>query len=266
MLNHARTLLMNVTCPSPQAMLYPGDELIAPGFRQLALPTYLNTVRARIYGAAPDRYMRNYRTRQLLALLHAGPLEEFVLALDRRVTYGFDDEALVGNGLFLPRVTAVAAAGPPLLVTGSPAAPDATGRMYHSFAVDVSGANTVGVTGRQPPHLASTVPYAVGDGGVSERIPLPGTGYGFRLRAGDANTSWLVEVLLRPQRDLGQIAADLEGVGEPVLLQLFGVGREEPYLTFRNLWFDQRETPLRLGGLVMALVYRTEERRLAAGS
>ena len=48
-------------------------------------------------------------------------------------------------------------------------------------------------------------------------------------------------------------------VGEPVLLQLFGVSPVEPYKTFHNCFLNHPELAYQLGGLLLALVYRTAE-------
>lgn len=263
MLNHARTLLMNIDCPSPQGMAYPGDELIAPGYKALELPTFIDTIRMYLYGSTPDRYMLNYRTRQLLAVMHASPLEEFLLKLDPRVTYRFDDETLVSETLFKPKVTRTSGATTDkLTVTGEPSVPDVTGKVYHAFDVQIQDIDVVHVTKLQPPFQKALLDFTLGDNGVSDKLPLQGTGYGFRLNTTNVGAGWHVEILNRPQWSLGYITGVLQKAGEPLMLQLFGVKREEPYLTFKNLWYDAKELPLQLGGLVMALVYRSEERRL----
>jgi len=267
MLNHARTLLMNIDCPTPQGMAYPGDELIAPGYRALELPTFIDTIRMYLYGPTPDRYMLNYRTRQLLAVMHASPLEEFLLKLDPRVTYRFDDETLVGDGLFTPGVVRVTGAPTDrLTVTGEPAVPDVTGKTYHAYSVEIQDIDVVHVGKLQPPFQKAFLNFALDSNGVSGKLPLQGSGYSFRLNTTNVGAGWRVEILNRPRWSLGHIVGTLQKAGEPVMLQLFGVKREEPYLTFRNLWYDAKELPLQLGGLVAALIYRTEERRLGRGA
>ena len=49
--------------------------------------------------------------------------------------------------------------------------------------------------------------------------------------------------------------------GEPIFLELFGLAPEEPYLTFKNLWFTNKELPYQLGGLLLAVITRAEEVR-----
>jgi hypothetical protein len=84
-----------------------------------------------------------------------------------------------------------------------------------------------------------------------------------RLTTDDPGSSWAVEVLLRPQRDPGELCADLESVGDARLVELFGLERTEPWATLRRVWHGTRETPLRLAAAVTAAVYRTEEARRA---
>jgi hypothetical protein len=85
------------------------------------------------------------------------------------------------------------------------------------------------------------------------------SGYKFRINSQETDLKWRVEGFLRPTSDLYSIEEGLRSVGEPYLLQLFGVSNEEPYLTFRNCWERHPEFAYRLGGLVLAMIYRTEE-------
>jgi len=86
MLNHARNLLMNVSPDSSQRQ-YIGEELISDEYRPVALPSYLKTLRAVLFGTDPDRIFLNTRVRELLHILHNTELAEYVYKLDPRVTY-----------------------------------------------------------------------------------------------------------------------------------------------------------------------------------
>lgn len=85
MINHARTLLLNVDSRTymPDVL---GEEYI-PAYQAAALPTYLNTARNLLLGSAPDRVFLNFRVQELLSFIHRTELAEFVYALDPRVTY-----------------------------------------------------------------------------------------------------------------------------------------------------------------------------------
>ena len=72
---------------------------------------------------------------------------------------------------------------------------------------------------------------------------------------------WEIETRANPEPALTTVLPTLEMLGEPAFLQLFGVAPAEPYATFKNLWFDHPLPTYRLAGLVLALIYRTEEYR-----
>ena len=76
---------------------------------------------------------------------------------------------------------------------------------------------------------------------------------------------WLINIQANPPAAITTIMPTLELLGEPVFLDLFGVSTIEPYLTFKNLWFDHPLPNYRLAGLVLAFIYRAEEQRLKNG-
>lgn len=258
LVNHFRTLLLNRDGPLVPDGTLPGDEYVPP-FRAIALPGYLAAIRTRLFGSDPDWPMMRYRLRQFLPVVHASPLVDYALALDPRFTYDLDAADFVSATLFAPAVHQTAGTAQDVLtVVGAPAAPDVSGRMYRSYTVQPTGGGAVIVTTRQPPIRGQAVDFTPGD-----RVPLPGSGYSFRLTTDNPGASWMVEILNRPQADPGQVTASLDLVGEAVLVSLFGASPAGPYATFAGLWYDQRETPLRLAAILLATAYRTEERRLA---
>jgi hypothetical protein len=72
---------------------------------------------------------------------------------------------------------------------------------------------------------------------------------------------WLVETRVNPAPLVTSVIPAIELLGEPAFLEIFGVENKEPYLTFKNLWFDHPLPAYRLSGIVLALIYRTEELR-----
>lgn len=255
MLNHYRTLLLNL----PPGGADVAEEKIPAAFTPVALPACVQAVRRVLFGATPDRAMLNYRGRQLLRVVHATPLVEWVTRLDPRLAYA-PDAALVGAAAFVPVVTQYSGPAAALPVTGGPADPDATGVVRLRYVVDVTSTTTVTVTRLTEPQSAPTTEFAL-TGGLSAPVELRGAGYGVRLTTDNPGASWGVEVLLRPQRDPGELCADLESVGDARLVELFGLERTEPWVTLRRVWAKTRETPLRLAAAVTAAVYRTEEAR-----
>jgi hypothetical protein len=83
-------------------------------------------------------------------------------------------------------------------------------------------------------------------------LPAPGASNAAR---------WLVDLAVDPPPAITTILPALELIGEPAALELFGVAAEEPYTTFKNLWFDHPLPAYRLAGFVLAYIYRLNERR-----
>lgn len=259
MLNHFRTLLVNVNDVGFSGDV--GEELLPPGFRAVELPTALQSVRRVLFGSSPDRSMLDYRVKQLLAVVHSSELAEYVTSLDRRTTYDFSSEQLVVAGIFTPTVTPVRSApGDNLRVLGAPSAPDATGKCRYDFVVRVVDTDSGRIEQASPEVQNTLFDFVPGD-----RIAFPGSGYSFRLTTNTVGQAWNVAIRLRPQKTLPTLVTELASIGEPALIQLFGIADDEPFKTFRNCWMQHPETPMKLAGLICALVYRTEERRLQGG-
>lgn len=252
MVNHARTLLMNVDGSAPLLGTY-AEEIVDPDFVAPRLPTSLQAVRSILFGSTPDRAMLNYRCRQLLAVAHATPLAQYLTALDRRITYRFDDTALVQPG---PWVPAVVSRGGVASVVGQPEAPDRSGRMHHVFVVEVTGTGTGTVQRTTAPILKVDLDFAAGD-----LVPLPSSGCDLRVTSDLAYQLHRVEIYARPEKPLADLVDAVAHVGEPYLIDLFGLSRDEPRKTFRETFNRCTELPLRVGALVCALAYRTEELR-----
>lgn len=254
MINHFRTLLMNVdgSAPLPE---YLAEEVVDPEFKALDLPTPVDQVRRVLFGSDPDRHMLNVRCSQLLALVHATPLSEHVYKFDPRVTYDFRRPDLVTAQAWTPRVARVAGSGT-LSVLSDPAPPDGTGRVHHAYLV-TTDAPAVATVER----LTRPVSKVDFDFAPNDRVPLGGSGCDCRLGSAATGQAFKVDIYGRPRKDLGQLCAAASNLGEPVYNFLFGVTRAEPFQTFRNLFFRKLELPLRLSALVCALVYRSEEAR-----
>jgi hypothetical protein len=85
MINHARTLLLNV----PSSTYQPGTlgEEYIPPYSPVVLPSYLRGPHKVLFGTNPDKVFANFRVHELLSLIHQTELAEFIYALDPRVTY-----------------------------------------------------------------------------------------------------------------------------------------------------------------------------------
>jgi hypothetical protein len=278
MVNALRTLLYHRAGPYVPPGDLPGDAYV-PAYQPPVLPAALVTLRGVLFGLQPDDAMLRYRLRQLLAIVHASPLAAYAVDLDPRITYRLDDAPWADPAVFLPRATRYAQGLPPigslpvfdamtfnsglvldptiaadsLAFSGAPSAPDGPGRMSYSYTVTINADASVTVTAAQPPGFNLTQGFTP----TIDKVPLPGSGYSVRLGAANPGSAWLVQVTNRPQTGPGALVASAASAGEPTLLALFGAAPVEPYKTFAGAWNDQRETPLRLAALVLALAYRT---------
>lgn len=73
-------------------------------------------------------------------------------------------------------------------------------------------------------------------------------------------SSWHITTYARPESAIISCLPQLEFLGEPVFLELFGVRNDvEPYATFKNIWFDSPDPSYRLCAFVLAMIYRTNE-------
>lgn len=186
MINHARTLLLNTTTVGDYAT-YPGEEYISADFVPLKLTSTLLRIRAGLFGSRPDRLMLNYRGRQLMSLLHATELSQFVLDLDPRVTYdhtaqtfyehpfGFGSRQYTGCGtsLYLQGET---------LTDPSP-----TGLCRRRWSVDVISDSQVSIKSSKPAAPEVFVDYTSTDG-LSSLITLPETSLSFRFNTANVES------------------------------------------------------------------------------
>jgi len=262
MINHARTLLINASGPSVFSGRYYAEEYIPSDFVSVSLPTTLQAVRNTLFGTDPDRDMLNYRARQYMNLLHATPLEQFVRDLDNRVTYDFTNADLFPRTLFEPTFDQFAGATGDITFVGDVGPPTQVGRMLREWDVSVTSGDVVKITLRNP-RVVRDEAYTTSSG-ISSVVPLPGTAMGVRFPP-TVSAEWRIRSYARPNIDMGSVTEALKALGDETLADLFNrirpAGSTEPFKTFDNLWKHHPELPYKLGGAVLALVYRTEELR-----
>lgn len=253
MLNHIWTLLINKSVTGSVTGRI-GDMPRSVEYREVVLSAGLNSIRRVLFGTNPDFEFLNYRTKQLVTCIIRSALESYAYTFDKRHTY---DEAVLD---FLPQQNYTPTAN---LITGSslnlnthgqPISPDLNGIMRHSYTLSSDGVNL----------------YLTGLNGFSELItglvaneqkPLGISGYLFSLSNPNAVQTWIIEFMNKPTASLGTLIANMERVGEPALLELFNPTNEQPYLTFKNIFFNSSDLPLRCAAVALALAYQTEKRR-----
>jgi hypothetical protein len=244
---------MNVNGGPPNFMI-PGEQAVDLSYRQLPLPQYLTTIRAQLFGTAPDRYMLNYRCQQFLAIAHASTLAPYLTFLDSRISYDFTTPALITRGT--QTSTQLAGAADALILQGVPVAPDLSGVMHYQQQIALPSASVARVTGLVPASEYTDTPLTFTNG-LSNLVPLPGTGFSFFLTADDVTQVWNVDIVNIPQLTIGQLLQNVQSAAAPALDQLFA-GPMEPFVTCRNLWESWNETPLKTAALLVAIIYRME--------
>lgn len=257
LINHIRTLLLNLPGDSPPGPGYPGEEYVPPDYRPVTLPAAAAAARRLLLGGPADRAMLNYRLRELTTVLHGTELAEATLASDPRVTYWPPRTGPSGGwpaGLNVVRLSAGQASLTPV---GPPDPQEQFGRLYSEWQVSVQADGGVAV-GYFDPGAGLGKTQIFSPGGV---VTLPGSSLQVRVQ-GPPGSSWDVRGLARPSRGLPGVLADLDsGLGDSALEALFGRDPPEPYRTFRNLWFGHDQAAYRLGGLALAVAYRADETR-----
>ena len=255
MINHARNLLLN-RCDSGQYPWdFPGEEYVPPTFVRKLLPQWLNRGMQILFGSDPDRLFLNHRLRQVMPLLHATELEDYVLALDSRITYWplvDDDRFELAYGYQVDQVP-----GYPdvtTYITGTHFADEGVGRTTMQWALEVVDGQYVRVTRHTPPLVSELVPYTIEDG-LSSLIPLTGTGLLFRFHEAIAGTSWIIYSRAKPTQDISDVLRSMAGVMGVGNIEGFLTSPDEPWATFRNLWNDSDLFAYQYGGMLMALIY-----------
>jgi len=260
MLNHIWTLLINNTVTSAVTGRL-GDLPQTPGYKSVTLPSSLQNIRRLLFGGQPDPETLNYRTRQLLSCVLNSSLAEFATALDPRHTYDASGSDFFNLELYYPRpqqINGSTTAG--MNIHGSPEADDANGIMAYSYTITDNGAADIYLTGSR--NESQALPGLA----ANEQRRLGKSGYYFSLTAPDAAQTWLVEFVNKPKITLGQIIANVSVAGEPTLLALFGITDEQPFQTFRNIFFDVPDLPLKCAAVALALAYRTEQLRVGVSA
>lgn len=309
MINHARTLLLNV--PATKANYADsgtdGYEFISPDFRPVVVPETLMTIRRTLFGRNPDMLFMGLRAQELLTYVHQSEFADYLRDFDTRVTY-WPEILKKRSDARAKKIIITQTYGSPrrLIVNGPVESNDRLGLSYRSYSVHIgkqsAESNDFFLVSRllQPPFTKNTVPFVVGDlqpvlfpetnvTAVSSDVELAApTGRiatevdntlitenfnGFDELALEApiglNIGDLYDVIARwyvifrayPQPAIVTTLNELQKLGEPPFIELFGVDPQEPFSTFKNLWFDHPLAVYKMIGLTLGLIYRTEALR-----
>jgi hypothetical protein len=264
MINHIRTLLLNRPREIDQDL--PGEEYVPGDFKEVTgLPDAVRKARRILFGSKPDRYMLNYRLRQIMAALHSTELAEHVLDADSRVTYWpprddlytynfgttasneanntgstsvpcwFDLSEEEWDALTVEEQEAMMIDGcVDILYSGRiftindlhPINP--TGQMHFYWKITVDSLTQITVRNLLPPVRQQSYEYTITQG-LSSIIPLLDSSQSFRFSA-KPGAVWFVRGVARPSRDMGTVLANLHaGITLIDELAIFGgaAGRNE---------------------------------------
>lgn len=251
MVNHARNLLLNTR--RSQLVGLPGVEYVPPEFVPRQLNGAANLIYKTLFGAQPDGLKLNYRTQELLRLVHATELAEFLYWRDARVTYlPFNDrlfELAVGG-------TVQALTGDTELLVGGEAPAEYRGALYSRWRVTATAADMLEIQ-QTYPVSAATIAELVFETALSNPVPLPNTRMTLSTYEPTAGDKWLITATARPVDDLASITYKLSQLPAETLLWVFGLDAAEPWQTFRNLW-EQTQTPYKLAGFLCAYIWRLD--------
>jgi hypothetical protein len=266
MINHGRTLLLNLPGSQHPGSSYPGEEYVPPDYKAITLTPTLAGMRNLFLGMDVDRAMMNYRLRQLLTMVHSTELGQYLYDLDPRITYWpSTDVSLVNSTTFGSTISLLSGSNTwALTVVGNPAAQRTTRRVFDTWDVTVLTGTSVRIVHRTAPFESVDSSFTVTNG-VSSIVSIPNTPFGLTLVPGTGTLPvWALSITIRPLNELIDVYLAMK-IAVDSGLDVFGIG-EEPYTTLRALWeHTLAAVPYRLGALVVAWIYRAEQLRLAGG-
>lgn len=308
MINHARTLLLNVasTRADYTDSGTEGYEFIAPEYTPVKIPESLETIRRVLLGRRPDMLFAGLRAQELMMYVHQSEFAEYARAFDTRITY-WPEILTKKTDTRAKKIIINQTYGKPrrLIVNGDVRSNDGVGIAYRSYSVHIGkkpAQDNFFLVAKllQPPFTEESVPFIVGRGSPvtlpeTDLVALASDIELTNIRSGiateinniiitenfdgldelkleapaglnatdlyDIIARWYVIVRAQPTPAIVTAVEPLTRLGEPAFIELFGVAPEEPYKTFKNLWFDHPMAAYRLIGLVLGLIYRTEEIR-----
>jgi len=258
MLNHIWTLLINENVTSSVRGRL-GELPQTPGYKKVSLTSGLNSIKRCLYGSRPDLEMLNYRTHQFIKCLLNSSLSSYAYTFDSRNTYDESITDFLGKEVYLPKPKLISGSTSlSLNIHGLPVPPDSNGIIRHSYSLITSGNDLI---------LTNLLGISTTITGIAanEQKKLGDSGYLFSLSNPNQTQSWLIEFLNKPTFSLKTLINDISSVGEPALNELFGIAVIEPYITFKNVFFNAQDLPLKCSAVCLALAYRTEEIRKKFG-
>lgn len=244
MINHARTLLVNVSGELQPQYGIAYDAYI-PKYDKLALRGDLALVYKSMFGNKPDYQGLCFRVAQCLSTISSTPYSRYLYALDSRITYDF---SAYRSDVF-PEVVAKRSTGDTLTITGQYSIPEAEGRADALWQIKWSdGVGSVTSTeGRD-----TTIDF-------NKSLRLPNSNLFVESSSVVDGEQWDIRFRDIPHNFSGVMDRLLDS--DKVVASLFGSSVSEPFSTFYALT-THAMFPYRASGLLLAYVYKLEEQRL----
>jgi len=262
MINHGRTLLLNRDGATRPPLTFFLEEYVPADFGAVALPGGLALVHGRLMPPGADDAFANLMMRLYMQLLHSNELADDLLALDPRITYDLKRTVVATRSqtAFCP-LTASARPYELDFVGGVEASLQAP-QLRTEWILTAVGADRVKAVRVSTGETAYT-DVTITDGETSP-IDLPGQ-RNYKARVGGlpgalpVGAEWSAQTFVIPHIDASGVLTRLDTMGNEALIDLFP--NREPYITYKKLWTDHVYAEYRLGGVLLAFVYRAEEER-----
>jgi hypothetical protein len=259
MINHARTLLLNRPGNTRPLPTFFGEELVPAEFRPVDLTGSLASLHQALFGTNPDDAGMNYRLWEYMRLLHSTDFVAYVTDLDSRFTYMHERPIdLNAFGTIVTPNNDIAEAATTSVV-GAPNLGARDNQLREHWEVEALTNNFVRSTRRSTQQTEDT--ELLFTDGLSNQAFMAGeTEFSLRFQASlVGGERWDVVSLLEPQLDFAAVLADVVAIKGATLREVFQGG--EPFHTFKRLFEQHNLLPYQLSGLLLALIYRTEEIR-----
>jgi len=257
--NMGRTLLLNEDGSTQQSTTI-AAEYVPPYYRAVSMNSRLLTVRRALFGSNPDRDGLDYAVWQYMKVLHSTEYEDWITALDSRITYlGRRSLLDVSYGASVSRD------GTAFQFVGTPESGGADGRLRETWNIEQIAAGVYRIM-NMITRRAETYSVSLHDGFTDFMVMTGHAEYKVRIQTHLlAETSWTVEYLAAPGPAMDPVnrAAQAANIGIEAYNELFPA--RDPYKLFKRLWELHSLFPYKMSGYLLALIYRTEEIRSGAG-
>jgi len=280
-INHLRTLLLNSKDKNSTGALYPLEEYSPPDFAAAPLSSECQRVWNIIFGVSSDRVYRNYILYQIVQIVEISDFKKYWYKFDNRVTHfdriAVDESRAFGrvsilqinsansvdyinsyNGVVLdPTKPGIDPESVGVLLFGVLVSDEKTRRCFSSWKVDITAETELQIT-----DLTNNLSYyhsLTYESGLSQTIPMLGTGLSIRLRY-CLEGSWQIDAIAKPEVNIGLILANIQSSASSDVDQILTGSYPESKILY-NYWHNNLNTAEKLAAVVTGLAYKLQEKR-----